>query len=118
MERRGVITPGVFGRGAGGGEEFRPTRVGDVGECACGEVYLGNMIGGGEVVIGEKAVSWGSCGALALMGIVVIGSSSSSSSGSGSSLGEVASFGGELGFDLGLSVFFFFPNPKKERLLP
>lgn len=53
------------------------------------------------------------------MGIVVRGSSSSSSdSGSGSSVGEVTSFGGELGLDLALSVFFFFlPSPKKERLL-
>lgn len=56
---------------------------------------------------------------MALMGIVVRGSSSSSSdSGSGSSVGEVTSFGGELGLDLTLSVFFFFlPSPKKERLL-
>lgn len=52
------------------------------------------------------------------MGIVVRGSSSSSSdSGSGSSVGEVTSFGGELGLDLALSVFFFLPSPKKERLL-
>lgn len=122
MESRGVATPEVPEQDASGGEELGPDeRIGDTGECICGEVYLAKA-SGGEVVIGDIEVNWGSWGAVSLMGMVVRGSSSPSSSDSGSSSGSgsVSSFGGELGFDLDLSIvfFFFLPSPKKERLLP
>lgn len=70
---------------------------------------------GGEVVMGGIVVSWGNCGALALIGMVVFGSSSIFVV--GSSLGDIVSFGGELEPDFGLSVvLFFLPSPKNERL--
>lgn len=119
VESRGVATPEVFEQDANGGEELEPDeRIGDTGEFTCGEVYLAKAFGG-EEVIGDIEVNRGSWGAVALMGMVVRGSSSSSSdSGSGSSLGGMISFGGGLGLDLDLSTFFFFlPSPKKERLL-
>jgi hypothetical protein len=112
VDRRGEANSDVPGRGTGGGEELDPTDW--IGDCVGGEGKLEKTLGA-VVAIGEKAVNWGSCGALALIGIVVFGVSSISDIGSSS--GDAASVvGGESGFGFALSwFFFFFPNPKKDR---